>query len=311
MGELSSIKTGSSDLQDAVPDGAYPFFVRSDEVKRSNRYLYDGEAILVPGEGRLGEIFHYIVGKFDYHQRVYKISDFNDIRGKFVYHAMRHSFKDHALRNTAKATVDSIRLPTLTEFEFYAPVSDEEQRLVASSLDALDNLITLHQRKRGMFGIRNGAWSGMTKPLALRTPRTVSSPFHTPTVARIDEADGADAAATEVVSSERPFALRGMPRGSGADLSRDIVTRCLNVRVSDGELEALDRASAEMGCSRSQAVRLLIHCLADGRTRMGTGTVAFDYETSHGIVRNRRSIGTLYNQSVAALNTIDKVAHES
>ena len=147
LGELSAIKTGSSDLQDAVPDGAYPFFVRSDEVERSNRYLYDGEAILVPGEGRLGEIFHYIVGKFDYHQRVYKISDFNDIRGKFVYHAMRHSFKDHALRNTAKATVDSIRLPTLTEFEFYTPVSDEEQRLVASLLDALDNLITLHQRK--------------------------------------------------------------------------------------------------------------------------------------------------------------------
>ena len=99
LGELSSIKTGGSDLQDAVPDGAYPFFVRSDEVERSNRYLYDGEAILVPGEGRLGEIFHYIVGKFDYHQRVYKISDFNDIRGKFVYHAMRHSFKDHALKN--------------------------------------------------------------------------------------------------------------------------------------------------------------------------------------------------------------------
>ena len=148
LGELSAIKTGSSDLQDAVPGGDYPFFVRSDEVERSNHYLYDGEAILVPGEGRLGEIFHYIVGKFDYHQRVYKISDFDGIRGKFVYHAMRNSFKEHALRNTAKATVDSIRLPTLTEFEFYAPSSDEEQRLVASSLDTLDNLIALHQRER-------------------------------------------------------------------------------------------------------------------------------------------------------------------
>ncbi len=41
---------------------------------------------------------------------------------------------------------------------------------------------------------------------------------------------------------------------------------------------------------------------------MAAGTVAFDYETSHGIVRNLRSIGTLYNQSVAALNTIAKVA---
>ena len=87
--------------------------------------------------------------------------------------------------------------------------------------------------------------------------------------------------------------------------------RRLNVRVSDGELEALDRASAGMGCSRSQVVRPLIHCIADGVTRMGAGTVAIDYETSHGIVRNLRSIGTLYNQPVAALNTIEKLSHES
>ena len=94
-------------------------------------------------------------------------------------------------------------------------------------------------------------------------------------------------------------------------MSRDAMPRRLNVRISDGDFEALDRASTEMGCSRSQVVRLLIHCLADGGTRMTDGTVAFDYETSHGIVRNLRSIGTLYNQSVAALNTIEKLAHES
>jgi hypothetical protein len=40
------------------------------------------------------------------------------------------------------------------------------------------------------------------------------------------------------------------------------------------------------------------------------GTVAFDYETSHGIARNLRSMGTLYNQSVAALDTIAKIARE-
>lgn len=94
-------------------------------------------------------------------------------------------------------------------------------------------------------------------------------------------------------------------------MSRDAMPRRLNIRVSDGGLEALDRASAEMGCSRGQVVRLLIHCLAEGGARMWAGTVAFDYDTSHGIVRNLRSIGTLYNQSVAALNTIAKVARES
>ena len=154
LGELTSIKTGDSDLQDAVPDGRYPFFVRSDKVERSNRYLYDGEAILVPGEGRLGEIFHYINGKFDYHQRVYKISDFNGVAAKFVMYSMMRDFKKHALQNTAKATVDSIRLPTLTEFQFSLP-KPEEQKKIGQYFSQIDSLITLHQRKcqyRGLYG---------------------------------------------------------------------------------------------------------------------------------------------------------------
>ena len=48
-----------------------------------------------------------------------------------------------------------------------------------------------------------------------------------------------------------------MPAPLGVtDLSRDAMPRRLNVRVPDGELEVLDRASAEMGCSRSQVMRL-------------------------------------------------------
>ena len=146
LGELASIKTGDSDLRDAAPDGRYPFFVRSDKVERSNRYLYDGEAILVPGEGRLGEIFHYVNGKFDYHQRVYKISDFNGVTAKFVMYSMMRDFKKHALQNTAKATVDSIRLPTLTEFQFSLP-KPEEQKKIGQYFSQIDSLITLHQRK--------------------------------------------------------------------------------------------------------------------------------------------------------------------
>ena len=145
LGELASIKTGDSDLRDAAPDGRYPFFVRSDKVERSNRYLYDGEAILVPGEGRLGEIFHYVNGKFDYHQRVYKISDFNGVTAKFVVYSMMRDFKKHALQNTAKATVDSIRLPTLTEFQFSLP-KPEEQKKIGQYFSQIDSLITLHQR---------------------------------------------------------------------------------------------------------------------------------------------------------------------
>ena len=77
LGEITEIKTGKKNNEDKVESGAYPFFVRSQTIERINSYSFDGEAILVPGEGGIGSIFHYINGKFDYHQRVYKISNFS------------------------------------------------------------------------------------------------------------------------------------------------------------------------------------------------------------------------------------------
>lgn len=148
LGEISKIKTGSSDLQDADATGNYPFFVRSENIERSNRFLFEGEAILIPGEGRLGEIYHYINGKFDYHQRVYKISNFSDynVQGLFVLYYLKKNFKRHALKYTVKATVDSLRLPTLLEFNIMVP-NNEEQQKIGTFLRQIDNTITLHQRK--------------------------------------------------------------------------------------------------------------------------------------------------------------------
>jgi len=108
--------------------------------------VFDCEAVLIPGEGRLGEIFHYVNGKFDCHQRVYKISGFYGVAAKFVLYAMQHSFKHHALENTSKATVDSIRLSTLTEYSFFLPKEQKEQSDVACLFTKLDFSIVLHQR---------------------------------------------------------------------------------------------------------------------------------------------------------------------
>ena len=148
LGDLTQIKTGSSDLQDAVEGGEYPFFVRSENIERSNRYIFDGEAILIPGEGRLGEIYHYINGKFDFHQRVYKISGFadSDTDGKYVLYYMQKNFKQHAMKFTVKATVDSLRLPMLTDFNLVAP-KIEEQREISAFFSNLDTLINFHQSK--------------------------------------------------------------------------------------------------------------------------------------------------------------------
>lgn len=142
LGDIADIRTGKRNGDENVIGGLYPFFVRSQEVLRINSYSYEGEAIIVPGEGGIGKIFHYVHGKFDYHQRVYKVSDFpSDICAKYVYYYMTQFFGDYALNQTAKATVDSLRLPTFQEFEISMPDSWNEQFAIANILTTMDNEI--------------------------------------------------------------------------------------------------------------------------------------------------------------------------
>lgn len=149
LGDLANIKTGSRNNQDKIEDGQYPFFVRSATVEHIDSYSLDCEAILVPGEGNIGSIFHYINGRFDVHQRVYAITQFSpDASGKFVYLYMTMHFGAHAMQNSVKATVDSLRLPTFQNFEITLPPSKDEQTAIATILSDMENeLDTLETRR--------------------------------------------------------------------------------------------------------------------------------------------------------------------
>lgn len=146
LGDVASIKTGNKNNEDKIANGQYPFFVRSSIVERINTYSYDGEAILIPGEGKIGEIIHYINGKFDYHQRVYKISDFSNCSGLFLYYYLMYFFGKQVINNSVKACVDSLRLSTFTNMTIiHPPIS--EQTAIAEVLTAADREIELAKEK--------------------------------------------------------------------------------------------------------------------------------------------------------------------
>jgi type I restriction enzyme S subunit len=158
LGDVAHIKTGSKNNEDKVEDGEYPFFVRSDNVERIGSYSYDCEAVLVPGEGRIGDIFHYIKGRFDVHQRVYAITQFTqEVSGKFVHCYLAMNFGAWAMQNTVKATVDSLRLPTFQTFEMRLPPTKEEQDSIAGVLTEIDaELATLEARKVKVQMLKQG-----------------------------------------------------------------------------------------------------------------------------------------------------------
>ena len=146
LDNISSISTGNCDLKDNIEDGKYPFFVRSEKVERIDSYAYDGEAILIPGDGRVGQIFHYINGKFNYHQRVYKISDFKDVIGKYVYYYLQQYFLRHVHKYSVKGTVDSLRLPIIKEMKIRYP-SIKKQEKIVNILSCVDKKIELSNKQ--------------------------------------------------------------------------------------------------------------------------------------------------------------------
>ena len=146
--DICSISTGKSNTQDRVADGLYPFYVRSPIIERSNRFLYDEEAVLTVGDGvGTGKVFHYLNGKYDLHQRVYRMYDFGDnTDGKYFYYFFSNNFYPRVMAMTAKTSVDSVRLEMIAEMDIQLP-SKLEQSGVATYFTELDQMIGLYQRK--------------------------------------------------------------------------------------------------------------------------------------------------------------------
>jgi type I restriction enzyme, S subunit len=147
---LCDVQTGDKDTENAVEEGAYPFFVRSQTVERINSMAFDCEAILTAGDGAgVGKVFHYHNGPFDFHQRVYMMNNFRGVSGPYLFHFFRENFYKVALEGGAKSTVDSLRRPMFMNFTVCVPPKAEQASIVAeveSSVDKFDTLTTEAQR---------------------------------------------------------------------------------------------------------------------------------------------------------------------
>lgn len=120
------------DTVNRVDDGIYPFYVRSPHIERINSYTFDGEAVLMAGDGvGAGKVLHYANGKFDFHQRVYNFHNFRQIKGVLLYQYLKSLFKYKIEEGGAKNTVDSVRQPWLKDFPVCVPPLAEQEAIAA------------------------------------------------------------------------------------------------------------------------------------------------------------------------------------
>ena len=159
---MCKIQTGNEDTQNANPEGKYPFYVRSPIVEHCDRYTFDGEGILVAGDGAgAGRIFHHVYGKYAVHQRVYRLSHFAG-NADFIYYYLSNLFPHEMDKGSAQSTVPSMRLPMLLNFPLFLPSKKEQDKIVTfldskcSEIDAISadiqkEIEILEQYKRSVI----------------------------------------------------------------------------------------------------------------------------------------------------------------
>ena len=147
--EVATVSTGNKDTQDKITDGKFDFYVRSQKIEKIDSYSFEGEAILTAGDGvGVGKVFHYIPeGKFDFHQRVYKISNFKDVLGKYFFYYFSKNFIKQARKFNAKTSVDSVRREMITKMIIPLPPI-HEQKEIAEILSSADEQIKAYEKEK-------------------------------------------------------------------------------------------------------------------------------------------------------------------
>ena len=135
--EIADIGTGSSNTNEGLEEGLYPFYVRSQEPLRKNEYEYDETAIITAGDGvGVGKVYHYVEGKYALHQRAYRIHITTpEVLPKYYFHYMKSTFLPYIQKTMFQGSVASIRRPMLNKFPVPVPSLEVQKKII----DVLEN----------------------------------------------------------------------------------------------------------------------------------------------------------------------------
>jgi len=130
---IAIIGTGSRNTNEAVPDGKFPFFVRSQEPRAINEFEFDETAIITAGDGvGVGKVFHFITGKYALHQRAYRIvvTD-SHVSSKYLFHFIRSNFAQYLKKTSVHASVTSLRMPMFERYPIPIPCPENPKKSLA------------------------------------------------------------------------------------------------------------------------------------------------------------------------------------
>ena len=130
---LLNITTGRKDANYGSEDGQYLFYTCANEPIKSPTYSFEGENLILPGNGANVGVTIYVNDKFEAYQRTYVVNSKYDnsiINLKYIYYFFQAYWNDFNKDKMFGSAIPYIKLGNLENFEINIPPIEEQKRIV-------------------------------------------------------------------------------------------------------------------------------------------------------------------------------------
>lgn len=127
--DIANISTGKWDANHATENGKYRFYTCAYEHLFSDTKRFEGECLILPGNGvNVGEVFYY-QGDFDAYQRTYVISDIK-ILPRYLYYHMLLNWKSLGTKKQYGSATNFIKIKNFQDYQIVYPPLSEQKKIV-------------------------------------------------------------------------------------------------------------------------------------------------------------------------------------
>ena len=143
LSDFLPVITGKKNANVSSSIGTYPFFSCSQDITWTDEYSFEGNAILVAGNGDFNVKFYN--GKFEAYQRTYVLIPHNPRFSAWLFYAVKYNLN----KITAAARGSVIKFITkgnLEDFSFYAPLNLDDFDVIDQFI-AINNIIASNREE--------------------------------------------------------------------------------------------------------------------------------------------------------------------
>ncbi len=129
LGEICTIQTGKYDANHAKTNGKYRFYTCAFDYMYCDTNRFNGESIILPGNGaNVGEVFYYN-GEFDAYQRTYVLNNIKT-NPKYLFYHLQGNWKRKNQDKQFGSATNYIRMGNFTDYEVPIPPLETQQAIV-------------------------------------------------------------------------------------------------------------------------------------------------------------------------------------